>query len=375
MNEREFQALLHHWLRAEAPTEAPDWIVQDAVDRAMVMDRARPISRTWPAWQPLAALLLVPLLLAAVGVAALYGLLPRPPDPAPTPRHEVLRHLPTGPGQVLGVVADERGLWLASNDLPGALLLDPETGEVLAEVMTYEQPAPRLDLHPVVSDVVVGFGAVWTVDDEFGSVTRIDPVTARQTETIEVGEHPRVAVAAAGGLWVLAPVNGILTRIDPTNGEISRIELARGSLSGDGHLAGNDEAIWIALEEKLIQIHPGTGVAASSVSLGAHIRGVVADGSAAWMISGLGLTRVSPTGQPQETLPIGTDPGAIALAGGLVWVADLRDNTIRGFDPQTRTVVERLEIGSGATDVAVSGSTMVVLNQVDRTVTVIRLAN
>jgi streptogramin lyase len=374
MNEREFHALLHDWLRAEAPLEAPDWVVQGAVDRTATIERARPSFRTWRAWQPLAALVLVLLLLTA-GAAAFYALKPRPPEPAPTPRNEVMRHLPTGSGQVLGVAADERGIWLANNSLPGAVLLDPNTGEVLGEVMTYERPAARLDLHPVVSDIVAAFGSVWTVDDEFGTVTRIDPVAAQEVETIEVGDYPRVAMAAAGGLWVLAPINGILTRIDPATTRVSRIELALESSSGSGYLAGSDEAIWVALEDELLQIDPENEVVASPVSVGADIRGVVADGAAAWVISGLGLTSVSPTGQPLETVPLGTDPGAIAFASGLVWVADLRDDMIRGFDPQTRAVVETLAIGTGATDVAISGSTMAVLNQVDRTVTLIRLAD
>ena len=58
-----------------------------------------------------------------------------------------------------------------------------------------------------------------------------------------------------------------------------------------------------------------------------------------------------------------------------MWVADSRDGTLRAVDPETDTVVETLAVGTGATDISVSGSSMAVLNQVDRTLTLIRLAD
>jgi hypothetical protein len=373
MNEREFHGLLGDWLRAEAPREAPDWMVQQVLDRTEGADRRTRV-QFWRPSRTLAITLLLLGLLVTGGLAALYGVLPRP-SPEPTPRAEVLRDVPSGPGSVLAVAPGPGGLWVASSSLPGAILLDPQTGEKLAEVQTYEAPPPRLDRHPLATDVVYAFDSIWTVDDEFGTVTRIDPAAANRVRAIEVGAHPRVAAAGAGALWVLSPLEGVLTRVDPQTERATQTILSRTSQSGNGHIAANDDAVWVAIGDELLSIDPQTGEVARAVSIGAEVTGLAMNEDV-WASSELGLSRVdAATGQILATVDVGDSPSAMAIAGDLVWVADAQDSTLRGVDPDTETVVETLMIGTGATDIAVSGSSMAVLNQGDRTVTLIRLAD
>ena len=374
MNDREFHDLLRGWFREEAPREAPDWMIQQALDRTDAMDR-RASPQIWRLPRPLVAALLVVGLLVTGGIAALYAVLPRPGQPDPTPHAEVLRDIPTGAGIVLAVTQASGGIWVASSSLPGAVLLDPRTGATLAEVQTFEAPPSSLNSHPLTTDVVSAFDSIWTVDDEFGTVTRIDPQTARRLGTIDVGLYPRAATSAAGALWVLSPLDGELTRVDPVTERTTRTSLPRTSQTGDGHIAGSDDAVWVAIEDELLEIDPATAQVVQTVSIGAQVRGLAID-EAVWVTSELGLTRVDPaTGQVLATIGLGDSPSAVATGGDLVWVADGRDRTLRGVDPETDRVVETLTIGAGATDVSVFGSTMAVLNQVDRSVTLIRLAD
>ena len=373
MNDQEFHDQLRGWFRAEAPREAPDWMIQQVLDRTEGADRrASPLF--WRPSRQLVMALLVLGLLVTGGLAALYGLLPRPSEPEPTPRAEVLRDIPSGIGSI-AVAQGAGGVWVASSSLPGAILLDPETGATLAEVQTFEAPPASQSRHPLVADVVSAFDSIWTVDDEFNTVTRIDPLNPDRVTTIEVGRYPRAAAPAAGALWVLSPLEGVVTRIDPRTERTTQTSLPRTAPTGEGHLAGNDDAVWVAIGGELMSLDPQTGQVSSTVSIGADV-GALAVGDDVWATSELGLTRVDPTtGQVVATIAVGDSPSAIAIAGDLVWVADSRDGTLRAVDSETETVVETLPIGTGATDISVSGSSMAVLNQVDRTLTLIRLAD
>jgi streptogramin lyase len=375
MNEQEFRALLRDWLRAEAPREAPDWIIQQTVDRTQLEQQQAPRSLWRAPWQLVPALVVLGVLVVG-GLVALNVVLPRPPQPAPPPRAEVLRDIPVGTGFVLAVTQGPGGIWVASSSLPGAILLDPQTGDRLTEVQTYETPPASAGRHPLATDVIFAFDSLWTVDDEFDTVTRIDPSSVRPLVTIEVGAYPRAAASAAGALWVVSPLQGTLTRIDPQTERASQTSLPVSAPdTGDGHIAGSDDAIWVAIGDELLHIDPQTAQVVRTVAIGAQVGGLVVDESV-WAISSLGLTRVDPaTGQVLATFSVGGSPSAIAIAGDLVWVADVRDRTLRAVDPATETVVETLAIGTGATDIAVSGSSMAVLNQVDGTVTLIRLAD
>ncbi len=373
MNEHEFHDLLRGWFREEAPREAPDWMVQQVLDRTEGADR-RASTHIWLPPRQLVMALLVLALLFIGGLAALSGILLRPTPPDPTPRADVLGTIPSGVGSI-AVAHGPGGIWVASSSLPGAILLDPETGDTLAEVQTFEAPPASVSRHPLAADVISAFDSIWTVDDEFNTVTRIDPEAARRVTTIEVGPSPRAAAPAAGAVWVLSPLDGVVTRIDPETGGATQTNLPRTAPTGDGRIAGNEDAVWVAIGDELMRLDPRTAQVVSTVSIGADVS-ALAVGEAVWAASALGLTRVDPaTGQVVATIGVGDSPSAIALAGDLVWVADSRDAILRAVDPETGTVVETLAVGTGTTDISVSGSSMAVLNQVDRTLTLIRLAD
>jgi YVTN family beta-propeller protein len=50
--------------------------------------------------------------------------------------------------------------------------------------------------------ITVGEGAVWVVNTDDGTVSRIDPATSKVVATVPIGPGPAAIVAGAGGVWV-----------------------------------------------------------------------------------------------------------------------------------------------------------------------------
>ena len=285
MNERQFHDLVRDWLIAEAPSEAPDWILQASTDLTETMQRRSRSFGSRGLWQ--AATIAIVLGVLTAGAISLAAMLPRPPAPQPTPRSDLQRTLSLGAGRPVGMAASGDDLWFADASLPGAVRVDRDTGERTAEVRTHARPPARLDLHPLVSDIIAAFGSIWTLDEEFGTVTRIDPGTAAVVAAIEVEGYPTAATAAAGSVWILDAHGGNVTRIDPLTNATFSISLPRTSPQGFGHIAGDDGAIWLAIDDELLRIETGTLVVEIIAQLPAAASGL-AVAEAIWVSTSAG---------------------------------------------------------------------------------------
>src|SRR5262249_27111191 len=65
--------------------------------------------------------------------------------------------------------------------------------------------------------------AVWVANSLDLSVTKIDTVTGRVTDTIPVGDGPHAIVAGPGGVWVSNEYGATLAHIDPGTGQVRKI--------------------------------------------------------------------------------------------------------------------------------------------------------
>ncbi len=78
------------------------------------------------------------------------------------------------------------------------------------------------------SNIAVGEGAVWALNTEDDTVSRIDPETTKIVKTFETGGHPSDLAAGAGALWVgqgggRPPyVTESISRIDPKSAQTTR---------------------------------------------------------------------------------------------------------------------------------------------------------
>ena len=83
------------------------------------------------------------------------------------------------------------------------------------------------------------------------------------------------------------------------------------------------------------------------------------------------LTPVTPGARQVlgRAIRVGTDPVAVAVGAGAVWVADAAEGSVKKIDPTTRAVVATTRVGRWPSGVAVARGTTWASNSVDGTVT------
>ena len=69
------------------------------------------------------------------------------------------------------------------------------------------------------------------------------------------------------------------------------------------------------------------------------------------------MTRVDPTTYSTVTIPVGAEPGPIAVGAGAVWVVNTGDATVSRIDPETNDV-ETIELAHLPAGIAVVGETV-----------------
>jgi YVTN family beta-propeller protein len=140
-------------------------------------------------------------------------------------------------------------------------------------------------------------------------VARIDPTSNDVTETVEVGVLPAaLAVDGDGALWLAATLENAVVRVDPHVGAA----LARTAVHLPSGIIASQEAVWVTGRK------PG------------------ANGQ---------LVRIDPrTGVVLATIPVGHEPGALAIADAAVWVANEADHSLSRIDARTNTVAATIPV-------------------------------
>jgi hypothetical protein len=213
-------------------------------------------------------------------------------------------------GNPEGIAAGAGSVWVASPDAyedgRASLLsrIDPRTGNV-----------ERIRVRGYVMGLAVGAGGVWLVDWHLPMLQRIDPASRERTATVEVPQPVAVAVDGDRTLWALGP-EGTVMSIDGNSLAVQRVPRVAGSW-GEGFanaLAPDAEGAWVANRETdmLLRIEAGRVV---------------------------------------RRIPVGADPGPVAVGDGAVWVAygdrlALRSNyRLARIDPETGTVAATVDLG------------------------------
>jgi DNA-binding beta-propeller fold protein YncE len=85
------------------------------------------------------------------------------------------------------------------------------------------------------------------------------------------------------------------------------------------------------------------------------------------------VLRINPTTlQEEQAVAVGTDPGAVVVGGGLVWVANRRDGTVTVVDPDSNRVQQSMRasgsgpIGERGPGLAFAGGSLWVANFTER---------
>jgi virginiamycin B lyase len=207
--------------------------------------------------------------------------------------------------------------------------------------------------------VGIGFGSVWVVNHQDGTVSRIDPATSAVVATIPAGNGPGGAAAGFGSVWLTNFDEGSVSRIDPDTQTAVTLPLG-GDLASPAGTSWNPLAafgsIWVGQGGDLVKLDPDSGSVADRLTLGSGKHFVVPLSAgfglvwAAAVFSGRTVAIDPGTMQVKLTLPYGW----VVTGQGMIWaVSDFGDGARSGevvrLDPASHEVIARVQVGSGPT--------------------------
>jgi len=162
--------------------------------------------------------------------------------------NKVTATLPIGPAlSEGGLAANADSIWMLT-DMKGLLArIDPDTNRMVAEIQV-----------PSGSSVVV-LGedkAIWVVSTQESQVVRVDPNTNLITDRVVVGPNPRFTAVGGGAIWTLNQGDGSVSRIDvKTRKLVTSIDV--GVPGGGGEIAYGEGFVWVTVFDiPLSQIDP-----------------------------------------------------------------------------------------------------------------------
>jgi DNA-binding beta-propeller fold protein YncE len=192
-------------------------------------------------------------------------------------------------------------IWVTSEKDGSLTQLDPESGDPVGK---------PVDLGTGISGVAVGAGSVWVTDPPLGQVLRVDPESATVTQRVDVGGHPGAIVFAQDRVWVADEDGAGVSVVNAEGGRVLRRRIV--THAAPLRLAAGAGGLWV-----------------SSASTGT-------------------LRRIDlSTMHPGNSILVGRGPAGVAVARGLVWVANSRGDSVSTVDATTQVVVGgQVEVGS-----------------------------
>lgn len=142
-----------------------------------------------------------------------------------------------GPGARESSVALGAGsVWLMVDPQGVLARIDAATGAVTARIQL-----PAGSYNPVFSD-----GRVWVSRAEGAELTVVDPATNTVVDHVATGPRPRFLTAGAGAVWTLNQGDGSLSRIDAA-GKRPVASIPLQTPGGGGDIAYGDGLIWVTV--------------------------------------------------------------------------------------------------------------------------------
>jgi hypothetical protein len=217
------------------------------------------------------------------------------------------------------------GLWIA---LRPQRSVTPATPNV--------RPLVGLTIHidgASVGGVAFGYGSLWVStggEGEPGRLWRVDPQSGASVGTpIELSTSPGGdVVVAAGSVWVADPAH--VARVDPASGQVLAVVL----LADVAALAEGDGGVWVADGAGAEFIDARTNDVGATVVTGSAAHDIATGDGAVWVADSEGVTVIDPRTMSATGASIAvsdSNPNAIAIGGGVAWVAS-GNGSVTGFD-------------------------------------------
>ena len=142
--------------------------------------------------------------------------------------------LPIGPaGPEAGIAASNDSVWVVNDDAGTLARIDPATNKV----------RQRISIAPGSYNPCFSEGTVWITGGSVSLLTAVDARTGDVTAAIPVGPMPRFLTAGAGSIWTLNQGDGTVTRIDTLTRRVTAT-IAVGIPGHGGDIAWGGDSIW-----------------------------------------------------------------------------------------------------------------------------------
>jgi streptogramin lyase len=165
--------------------------------------------------------------------------------------NRLIRVFKTGPAAAEGGIATSPdSVWLVTDKQGSLARIDPDTGKV--REITH---LPAGSFNPLYSD-----GQIWVTRADGSEVTSVDASTGTLLATIPTGPGPRFQTAGAGAVWSLNQGDGSVTRIDTGTRQVTHTTALNIPGKG-GDISFGDGMIWASVWKVPLSLVDGTSAA------------------------------------------------------------------------------------------------------------------
>jgi hypothetical protein len=231
--------------------------------------------------------------------------------------------------------AGGKWVWVADYGASYVVRIDPRTNKVVGKTKIGNGSC----------GLAYGVGAMWIEDTNSSTVSRVS-VTSFKRRAIKVDAIPYDTTFGFGSAWTTAYGGGELDRIDPAlNRVVNRWKLpqATGVVAAFG-------SIWATGSDGVVRVDPASHKVLARIALTGGASWTAAGADAVWVTTPTGLTRIDPQSNTEVatiTLPDAPFLGDPDVLNGMVWVPQIRQNSIAVVDPATNSVGETIRAGVG----------------------------
>jgi YVTN family beta-propeller protein len=201
----------------------------------------------------------------------------------------------------------------------------------------------------VLAGVVFAVGIARRPDPQPGPTARPDPTApARVVETLRLFGDPVAMAVRADDVWVAGDNPTWVTRwVTPTN-PMTRETPTIALSAAPTRLAAAEDAVWVLTpaDNRVVRIDPATNQVAATIGVGRAPGAVTVAGGVVWVaLPERGLGRIDPAGNRSTVVDVPRCcDGALAAGEGALWVANHGDGTLVRVDAATGRVAARIPL-------------------------------
>jgi serine/threonine protein kinase, bacterial len=221
--------------------------------------------------------------------------------------------------------------------------------------------------------IAVADGEVWVAAPRDRALVRIDPRTDRVTARVPAGADPDSVAAGRGVAWVTSRADGHLRRFRAQGRPVAAGAPSVGA-KPEG-IALTERLAWVvsSVDDTVTRVDRASGaVVGRPIAVGKQPIDVVAGPSGVWTAnsaSGTATHLDAATGRAiGDPIRVGRQPKGVTEGLGSVWVADNGDDAVTRIDPRTGRVTGKVRVGDQPSKLAIAGGLVWVTNFGDGTV-------